>query len=148
MWNYEIEKLLGQFPGFLGVISKDRLGEYTKQLWSNRRCAIIMNLENESEGGSHWVCILGGTGESPTYIDPFGFIYPADSTNASNFKGMQYSDVQFQPIKSKLCGEYCMYFVSRYLEGKSVYDVIYKGLCPCPCIENDKIVKKNRQYLR
>ena len=55
----------------------------------------------------------------------------------------QYSDIQYQPLKSTSCGYYCIYFIKKFLDGESNYDIMYdNGLCHTECPYNDKRVRK------
>ena len=138
--NIQLNQALSKYrkKGFLGVYANDttpksiRFGE-----------AFITNLEPTTKGGSHWVCVLGGAINGMNlYVDSYGFHSP-DSfmsmlKNESGY--FKFSTSQYQSIDSIKCGEFCCYFIAKFLDGRNIYDLFYKDLEPGRYVKNDQIV--------
>ena len=56
--------------------------------------------------GTHWVCYYNNY-----YFDPFGMPLPLEVKKYIN--NIKYNDIQYQDIKSVLCGYYYLYFLKR-----------------------------------
>ena len=75
------------------------------KIYSNKG---FVNIDNGSQGGTHWVCFIIKDNKS-YYFDSFG-------GNPDKFllkqlpKPIIYHNFKIQDINSKLCGSYCLYF--------------------------------------
>ena len=104
---------------FRGVISRDqialihRLGYY------------IVNLNNSTQSGSHWVVIHVKL-TLIEYFDSFGLNAPMELVYLSDRMGLNYlyNSTQYQDLKSVLCGYWCLYFVNESRKGRSYYDIL------------------------
>lgn len=107
-------------------------GVFSKDTHRNVRphCGII-NLDNSVGRGTHWVCYI-----ESNYFDPFGLPPPNDLHFIK-----QYNTLQYQEKKSVLCGYFCLYFIKKFQEGYSFYDILYKLLDPFRPDKNEDIIK-------
>ena len=53
----------------------------------------------------------------------------------------RFNNLQYQDPKSVLCGYYCLFFIKKYQEGNSFYDILYKLLDPLNQEINEIIIK-------
>ena len=83
----------------------------------------LVNIDNGSMGGSHWVCFLIIDNKS-YYSDSFGGAPDKFLLNQLS-KPIIYHNYEIQDINSKLCGSYCLYFF-YLIERMKYYDAILK----------------------
>jgi hypothetical protein len=127
--------------GFRGVFSADTLPKTLKTHES-----LITNLQNASEGGSHWVCLAHLGGGQIFYYDPYGgnpddrvlaLIHRSKATPVRNTS-------QYQSPSSVACGPYCV-FALQALEGgragkDGLYTLLFETLQPDQFKKNEKII--------
>ena len=83
----------------------------------------FVNIDNGSQGGTHWTCFIVKDNKSCHY-DSFGG-QPDKFLLKQLHKPIIYHNYKIQGINSKLCGPYCLYFF--YLIGRmNYYDAILK----------------------
>ena len=68
----------------------------------------FVNIDNGSQGGSHWTCFIVKDTKS-YYFDSFGGAPDIFLLNQLP-KPIIYHNYKIQHINSKLCGSYCLYF--------------------------------------
>lgn len=98
-------------PNFRGVYCKDSLPTLGKPL--KRECAIV-NLDDCKTGsGTHWVCYVSNFPQCH-YFDPIGNLKPPVELS-EYFRGYRilYNYDRVQPVKSSLCGQLCLQFLSE-----------------------------------
>ena len=83
----------------------------------------FVNIDNGSQGGSHWTCFIVKDNKS-YYFDSFGG-QPDKFLLKQLHKPKIYYNYKVQIINSKLCGSYCLYFFYLF-ERKNCYDSILK----------------------
>ena len=81
----------------------------------------IINLDSKIGPGTHWVSVIIESNRI-LYFDSFGRIPPYELINLRS--EYYYNFLQYQPIKSFLCGYYCLYFLNEFeklkeLDGKN-----------------------------
>ena len=54
---------------------------------------------------------------------------------------IKYNDIQYQDIKSVLCGYYCLYFLKRLNDSYKIYDILYKDLDYKNPMKNESMVR-------
>ena len=88
--------------------------------------------------GTHWVCYYNNY-----YFDPFGMPPPLEVKKY--ILDIKYNNIQYQGIKSVLCGYYCLYLLKRLNEGYDgykIYDILYKDpLIIKKPINNESMIK-------
>ena len=133
-------KRLG-IKNFRGIYSRDGLPKKIK-----KECGII-NLDDMSGPGTHWVCYrnINWGSASPQnppaawsgvaeYFDPFGLIMPNEALEYFNTSGKRivYSIDEIQNRSTVLCGYWCLYYLFERQKGKGILDVIHN-----PHFDND-----------
>ena len=71
----------------------------------------IINLDSKIGPGTHWVSVIIEPNRL-LYFDFFGLIPPYELINLRS--EYYYNFSQYQPIKSFLCGYYCLYFLNEF----------------------------------
>ena len=71
----------------------------------------IINLDSKIGTGTHWVSVIIEPNRL-LYFDSFGLIPPYELINLRS--EYYYNFLQYQPIKSLLCGYYCLYFLNEF----------------------------------
>jgi hypothetical protein len=135
--NIDLEKKLSGKPGFAGVVSIDQLPSRPIPGMS-----LIVNFEKAADGGSHWVAVVVHP-EGCFYLDPFGLKSPETLKKwmRKMNKPIFYNTSQLQDIASHRCGEYCFYFVNEMIQGRPIYDILYR-LSQSPSLGNEKFMEK------
>ena len=110
---------------FRGVISRDQI----LSIVNAKRGYYIVNLNDSTQPGSHWVVIhvrSKTTGQPLEYFDSFGLNAPNEVVELSDRLGVNYiyNSTQYQDLKSVLCGYWCLYFVNESRKGRSYYDIL------------------------
>ena len=126
---------------FRGIYSRDGLPKKIR-----KECGII-NLDDITGPGTHWVCYRNGGSASPQnppaggesglyeYFDPFGLIMPnevLDYFHTGSVKPIVYSMDDIQNRSTVLCGYWCLYYLFERQKGKDILDVIHN-----PHFDND-----------
>ena len=83
----------------------------------------IINLDSKIGPGTHWVSVIIEPNRI-LYFDSFGLIPPFELINLRS--EYYYNFLQYQPIKSFLCGYYCLYFLNEFNELPKNYSSIEK----------------------
>ena len=107
---------------FRGVISRDQIENVI-----NKTGYYIVNLNDSTQPGSHWVVIHVRPGAKPLeYFDSFGMNAPNEVVELTDTLGVKYiyNSTQYQDLNSVLCGYWCLYFVNESRKGKAYYDII------------------------
>lgn len=87
------------------------LDSLPKRPWKHEAC--IVNLDNHSGPGTHWVCFRK-SGHDVNYFDSYGNLQPpVEVQNYLNDCYISYNRAAFQSIKrnSELCGHLCIAFL-------------------------------------
>ena len=71
----------------------------------------IINLDSKIGPGTHWVSVIIEPNKI-LYFDSFRLIPPYELINLRS--EYYYNFLQYQPIKSFLCGYYCLYFLNEF----------------------------------
>jgi len=119
MNTLEIEEVARKDPClrkfFLGVFASDKLPATIH----HRPACLIANTDPAHMSGQHWVAIyFGATCE---YFDSYGLppigpamIYPITS----------YNPYCLQDLDTNVCGEYCVYFLMKRVQGHTMDSII------------------------
>ena len=83
----------------------------------------FVNIDNGSEGGTHWTCFIVKDNKS-YYFDSFGG-QPDKFILKQLPKPIIYHNYKIQDINSRLCGSYCLYFF-YLIERMKYYNAILK----------------------
>ena len=117
-------------------VSKDML---PKSIPANS--AIICNLNDQHEGGSHWVALINRRGTKfNLYFDSFGIVYPPQNI-LDNFKNKPLicSEKKIQQDDSVLCGYYCLRIINDVLNKNMTYKQAIDQFTKKPSKENQDL---------
>ena len=113
--NFEIQKYYQNEPRFNGVYSRDNLPQI-------KDGAYVINLDEYSDIGTHWVAFYAVNNNVITYFDSFGvehilkkikaFIDRSLSITANIFRIPAYDSIMF--------GYFCLGFIDFMLAGKAL----------------------------
>lgn len=82
----------------------------------------VINLDDSVGEGTHWVVLyVRGGNKSAWYFESFGLRPPQEIVDMGI--PFVYSSSQYQPLKSVLCGYYCIYFIRECSDGRDLYDI-------------------------
>jgi Phospholipase A2-like domain len=117
LYSDEIEEQLKFIPFFKGVYARDQLKQI--KVKKNENLAIVINLENSNQGGSHWVCLYNDKNlPYVEYYDSYGLEPPIEVEHFINSKlkkPIHYNPFQLQKAMSNRCGYFCIhYIIKRY----------------------------------
>jgi len=117
--NFEIEDAVKKIglKNFCGVFLRDTLPKKAKK----NECG-IMNLDNSSGNGTHWVAWFK-SGDKKWYFDLLGLPRP---TQVNNFLDgdVFYPTEQIPPRLGVFCGHLCLYVLKQLQNGKHLQDII------------------------
>ena len=110
----------------LGIINKKYDGVFSRDNIPNQNGMYIINLDSKIGPGTHWVSVIIEPNRI-LYFDSFGLIPPYELINLR--PEYYYNFLKYQPIKSFLCGYYCLYFLNEFktLRGRSHKLKLYEG---------------------
>ena len=91
-----------------------------QKIYSDKR---FVNIDNGSQGGSHWTCFIVKDSKL-YYFDSFGG-QPDEFLLNQLSKPIIYHNYKIQDKNSQLCGSYCLYFF-YLIERMNYYDAILK----------------------
>jgi hypothetical protein len=125
MNTLQINTLLSEYECFIGTFSRDLLPIEKIQV---RPCALIVNTDESTKPGEHWVAIYLNETTGAEYFDSFGFM-PMHKEIINFFKinkikKIVYNSNQIQSISSNTCGAYCVLFVKFKCLNYSFCDLI------------------------
>jgi hypothetical protein len=126
MNSQEIENLMRSdcelSTTFEGVFPSDCIPAFC-----DSRTAIVLNLDPQTQNGSHWVAMYleNGKGE---YFCSYGSSPKIDHfinfLNRNCNKGWNFNKDDLQSLNSDVCGDYCMWYLSERVRGKSMHEIV------------------------
>lgn len=132
--------MMKKISNYRGTFSKDELPSVI-----NKDESCIVNLDNQSGPGSHWVAVYNSAKDPKNvyYFDSYGMPPANHIANYMKTSGKKiiYNSSQLQGLKNTTCGYYCMYVITELNKGKSYYDVLYQ-LKQLPVEDNDLYIIK------
>jgi len=118
--NFEIEDAVKKIglKNFRGVFLRETLPKKPK-----RNECTIMNLDDTSGDGTHWVAWFK-RGDKKWYFDSFGLSPP---TELNDYLGdVFYPTEQIQPRQEVICGHLCLFVLKEMQKGKCLQEIINK----------------------
>lgn len=115
MYSGEINSILKNVPGFVGVFPRDQIPKPPKM-----PAFYVVNYDSSDEPGEHWVAIHIYGKKNGEYFDPFGLppLHPKlREFMHSNCKKWQYSIKDVQHAQSIKCGNFCVHFIKQRAKG-------------------------------
>jgi len=116
--NFEIEDAVKKIglKNFRGVFLRDTLPKEPKR----NECA-IMNLDDTSGDGTHWVAWFK-RGDKKWHFDSFGLPPPTELNNY--LCDVFYPTEQIQPRQAVICGHLCLFVLKEMQKGKHLQEII------------------------
>ena len=112
--NFEIQKYYQNEPRFNGVYSRDNLPKI-------KDGAYIINLDEYSDIGTHWVALYVHNNNDVTYFDSFGVKHiPKEIKEFIDNKNIKTNIFRIQAYDSIMCGYFCIGFIDFMLAGKTL----------------------------
>ena len=129
--NFEIQKYYE--PKFNGVYSRDNLPEINDGTH-------VINLDQCSDIGTHWVSLWVNNSNNVTYFDSFGVEHiPKEILKIIKNKNIKSNIFRIQAYDSIMCGYFCIGFINYMLKGKTLTE--YTNLfSPTNFKKNDDII--------
>lgn len=122
MYSGEINVLLKNIPGLVGVFPRDKIPRPKKL-----PAFYVVNYDSDDEPGEHWIAILISGADEGEYFDSFGLppLHPAlRKFMQTNCKSWTYSIKDIQHAHSIKCGSFCVTFVRERSHGTSYRDFL------------------------
>ena len=110
----KIQKYYKNELRFNGVSSRDNLLKI-------KDGAYVINLDEYSDIGTHWVVLYVQNNNSVTYFDSFGVEHiPKEIRAFINNKNIKTNIFRIQAYDSIMCGYFCIGFIDFMLAGKTL----------------------------
>ncbi len=106
-----------RIPEFRGVFLQDTLPKRPMK----KECG-IMNLDDTSGGGTHWVARFKN-GDKKYYFDSYGLQPPLEIINYLE-SPVYYNTEQIQPRGQVFCGHLCLHVLKQMMGGKGLQEII------------------------
>ena len=105
---------------FIGVFGKNEL-----KATSYPFC-LISNESNYGTKGTHWVALYFDVAGNCDYFDSYGQPPKKEIQDFMNkhAKSIQVNTKQFQSIDSDVCGQYCIYFLTKRALHHSMHEIL------------------------
>ena len=135
--NYDIMDYYNKIKQFGGVYSRDNIPKMIEPKF------YIVNLDDATGPGSHWVCIFNCHPHLCYYFDSFG-VEPSDevlSFMRQSHKKILMSTYQIQKLGTIMCGYFCIYVCNQLLNEIPFCDILLQ-FDPKNYQHNDKIIMK------
>lgn len=119
----------------VGVFPADQIPQH----WE-RPCALVVNTDDSSKPGTHWVAIYVSADGHASYFDSYG-LPPTVEAHLDrirrNSTSYEWSIPQLQSIDSSVCGQFCIAFLFYMSHG---YDLRrFCSLFSTDTVENDRL---------
>ena len=113
--NFEIQKYYQNEPRFNGVYSRDNLTE-------TKDGAYVINLDEYSNAGTHWVALYAINNNNVTYFVSFGVEHIPKEIKAFIYFSLSITTIFFriQVYDSIMCRYFCIGFIDFMLAGKTL----------------------------
>lgn len=127
--------------GFHNIYPIDKLPNKKTVRYNKRgESFLVVNLDPSYKSGSHWValCISPSLNMADEYFDSYGREPPKQICKYLEGNRL-YINKQLQSYTSTICGQWCIYYIWRRLQGFSLNEIVkeFEGSTP---EENDKKV--------
>ena len=131
--NFEIQKYYKNEPKLNGVYSRDN--------WPKiKDGAYIINLDEYSDIGTHWIALWVNNSNNITYFDSFGVEHIPEEIKAFiGNKNINTNVFRIQTNDSIMCGYFCIGSINYMLNGKTLTEYTY-FFSPNDFKKNDDII--------
>lgn len=122
MDTIEINNALQGYDGYVGCFPRDQLPRRVA-----RGSGVVINTDNASGLGQHWVAFHLAEDGSGHYFDPLGETVPdneiADFVLRHSGLDTVMNNVAYQANDSERCGEFCVFFLRNRLGGGTLCEL-------------------------
>ena len=126
-------------PCFLGVFPSDHLLSLRIKRFP---AALVANTDSSDEKGEHWVCFYFDKNGNAEYFDSYGFA-PINCNLLqffeSNGKNHTWNKEQLQSVKSTVCGQWCIAYLSKRCRGQSRAQIVQSLKMNTPAQSDQRI---------
>jgi hypothetical protein len=139
LYSNEIEDQLRFIPFFKGVFASDEIVRL--KVKKNEQLAMVINLEDHNQGGSHWVAVYNDKNlPYMEYYDSYGLEPPIEIEKLASRlkKPIMYNPYQQQKITSTRCGYYCIHYIIKRYSGM-LPDSVLSKFTKKPSDKNEKL---------
>ena len=105
---------------FLGVFPSDHIPNHLDSF----PCCFVANTDPHNEPGTHWVAFFYPSLDSLEFFDSYGM--PPSFYGFRSPCNVEYNQYQFQSFSTKVCGEYCIYFLYHRARNHSLSYICHK----------------------
>ena len=117
--NFEIQKYYQNETRFNGVYCRDNLPKI-------KDGAYIINLDEYSDIGTHWIALWVNNSNNITYFDSFGVEHIPEEIKAFiGNKNINTNIFRIQANDSIMCGYFCIGSINYMLNGKTLTEYTY-----------------------
>ena len=119
--NIQIDRIARSIPGYGGCYAKDQIPRSAAPRW------YIVNMQNHTGGGTHWVLLYNCRPSSVIYFDSYGEVPPTEVQRfMDRTRKRQYiNQEEVQQLNSDWCGWYCLTVAKQLVAGKSLAAVVH-----------------------
>ena len=130
--------------GFLGVYALDKV---PVRAITSYPYTVIINTDDSTQPGSHWVAIHKDIMQRGYYFDSFGFPPKLDDLLATmdSCADWTYNSFRLQSYASTVCGQYCLFFVTHIARGYDMEHIVHVLNQDSDKMVNDAMVN---QYIK
>jgi hypothetical protein len=140
--NFQIDNICKLMSGYGGCISKDQLpSNITNKFY-------VVNMQNHSGGGTHWVLLYNCKQNLIIYFDSYGEPPPRQIQTYMNQTGkqQQISQEEIQQLNSAWCGEYFIEVAQKLNAGQQLSTII-KDFSTNPDVNDSNMKREARGIL-
>lgn len=101
-----------------------------------KKFAMIINLDNQDRGGTHWTCAYDSGNGQTYYYDSFGA--PPSDEIIKKLKVYAYSDAQHQHVLSQSCGIFCVKVLTEAMNNNQDFETIINKTLNTQVLNNEK----------
>ena len=117
--NFEIQSYYKKETKFNGVYSRESLPKIKDE-------AYIINFDEYSDIGTHWVSLWVNDNNNFTYFDSFGVEHiPKEIKAFIKIKNIKTNIFSIQASDSIMCGYFCIGFTDFMFKGKTLTEYTY-----------------------
>lgn len=90
--------------------------------------AIILNLNDSSQTGSHWTALYTDNKNNSYYMDSFGIEPPNEVLNFIGNRTLNFNTLEVQKITEETCGIFALYVLYKLANGEKWQTILFEFL--------------------
>lgn len=118
--NEDLDKAFSDYPSYGGCFPKDTLPKPTNKFY-------VINLDNHTGGGTHWVLLYNCHPTDVVYFDSYGEPPPEQVMTWMHKSGkshVQMNQQEIQSLGTPWCGYYCMAAAEHLQSGETLQQFV------------------------